>query len=152
MLSSTIGYYTLGVVCSVLYIYYIRRINNSLKTEFLNFAIGLIIAALIYVCFALWHQKSEWYFLEWSGVILYGALAYLGFKYSAWFLVLGWSTHILWDVILHMNEKALFVPHWYPPVCLIFDLILAIYIGYNLLKTRPKATQLNTRDQTSTDL
>ena len=124
--------FLLGGFASILFILYVRSISKNMKTEYLNYAIGLIIAALIYVGFAIWHMEYNWLPLEVGGVLIYGLLAYLGLRYSIWFLALGWASHVLWDIILHMNDSIQFVPDWYPPVCLIFDLVLAGYIIYRL--------------------
>ena len=124
--------FLLGGIASILFIFYVRSISKNVNTEFLNYAIGLIIAALIYVGFAIWHMEYSWLPLEVGGVVIYGLLAYLGLRYSIWFLALGWASHVLWDIILHMNDSIQFVPDWYPPVCLIFDLVLAGYIIYRL--------------------
>ena len=44
------------------------------------------------------------------------------------FLAIGWAAHVLWDVGWHFGESVAFVPSFYPPVCIGFDLVVAIYI------------------------
>lgn len=93
------------------------------------YAAALVIAALIYVAFALaWDASAIW--LELGGVVLYTAFAILGLRYSPWFLALGWLAHVGWDVGLHGTHTA-YVPSWYPLACLIYDLIIAVYIIYH---------------------
>lgn len=96
-------------------------------------AIALVVAALIYVGFAavgLWTNSANlnWLLLEILGVGIYFLFAILGVKQSVWFLVIGWAAHVFWDVALHSGENAAFVPKFYPPFCIGFDLIFAAYI------------------------
>lgn len=82
-------------------------------------ALGLVIAALIYVGFATVSSAYvPWLILETLGAGFYGALAWLGMRYSPRWLALGWATHLVWDVGLHLvREGSAFTPAWYPVVC-----------------------------------
>ncbi len=56
-------------------------------------------------------------------------MAWAGVRYSVWWLVAGWGTHILWDVGLHLiGDGGEFIASWYPLLCMAFDLAAAIYI------------------------
>ncbi len=125
--------FLLGGLASILFILYVRNIRKNVKTEFLDYAIGLIIAALIYVGFEIWHMEYSCLSLEVGGVVIYGFLAYLGLRYSIGFLAFGWASHIFWDIMIHMNNTTQFVQDWYPPAYLILDLVLARYIIYRLI-------------------
>ena len=111
-----------------------RKIKNERFAKFL--AGSLIIAALIYIGFATFgvfigEAAASWILVEIGGFFLYSVFAYLGVKISEWFLAIGWATHVLWDVVLHFGEAtAGFVPAFYPPVCIGFDLAIAAYIVY----------------------
>ena len=91
------------------------------------YTIGLIVTALIYVVFALVGRGSARSLaLEALGVLLYGAVAWLGFRKSAALLALGWAMHVVWDVALHLQGAgAAYTPAWYPWGCVSFDLIVA---------------------------
>lgn len=96
-------------------------------------ALALMVAALIYVGFAavgFWTSSVNinWFLLEILGVGIYFLFAFLGVKKSMWFLVIGWFAHVFWDVGLHLGENRAFVPNFYPPVCIGFDLVFAGYI------------------------
>lgn len=106
-------------------------------------ATALVIAALIYVGFAsigLWTNSANfnWLLLEIFGVGIYFLFAFLGVKKSMWFLAIGWAAHVLWDKVVHFGENAAFVPDFYPPVCIGFDLAVAAYIfwRFRLLKRK----------------
>jgi len=102
---------------------------------------GLILAALVYVGFALClGGTGNWIGIELGGVVLYGVIAYMakGRRYAI--LALGWGLHILWDVLLHSGGHPTYVPHWYPGVCIGFDIAIALYIGSKLLNTSTSQT------------
>lgn len=99
---------------------------------------SLIIAALIYVGFALFAGRMDALGLETLGVILFAIPALLGMRYSVYFTAVGWLLHPIWDVALHSAETTPFVPWWYPPICLGFDLLVGIYLlwwGYSTLRS-----------------
>ena len=100
------------------------------------FAKTLVIAALIYVVFALvgWARNTgsfNWLLIEILGVGIYFLFALWGTRKSVLFLGLGWLLHIAWDVGLHMSEAVLFVPRFYPTICIGFDLVFGVYLLYH---------------------
>ncbi len=101
------------------------------KHESLALAVGLVVAALIYVSFAASGDASQpWIAVEVAGIGIYGGLAALGLRYSNWWLMLGWMVHPLWDIGLHLvGEGAAFTPAWYTTTCASFDLLVAAYIA-----------------------
>ena len=72
--------------------------------------------------------------IELIGVVVFTLIAVLGLRVSIWFLALGWTAHVLWDVLLHLVREQPFVPDWYPVACISFDLIVAGYIAVKLRK------------------
>lgn len=101
--------------------------QRSPRGERLQWAVGLWVAAWIYVGFAVLGQSGwGWLGIELVGVALYGVLAWTGRSRSAW-LAAGWALHVLWDVFLHGGHGTAFVPGWYPPACLGFDVAVAAY-------------------------
>lgn len=98
------------------------------KKDHAFWRMGLLIAALIYVGFALFGQSWEYLPIELIGLAFYGAFVWLSKKYALYWLALGWALHIGWDVFLHSGSETAFVPSWYPGICLGFDILIAIYI------------------------
>lgn len=131
----------LGAIFSLGLIVFTRRMNS--QWEFLIYSVSLIIAALIYVGFALRGGALAWITLEVFGLAFFSVLAILGLKVSAWVLVFGWLLHPAWDVLLHLLPDVVFVPHWYPITCVSFDLLLAGYIAVRLIKVRSFAPSKN---------
>ena len=124
----------IGIILAAAVVFAFRKMKDERFAKF--FAGSLIIAALIYVGFATFgvfigEATANWILIEIGGFFLYSVFAYLGIKLSEWFLAIGWATHVLWDVGLHFGEAtASFVPDFYPPVCIGFDLAIAVYIVY----------------------
>ena len=91
------------------------------------YAVGLVIAALVYVGFgAAGGAGAQWLALETLGLLLYGAAAWAGLRGRPWLLALGWAAHVGWDVLLHLGGAGSeYTPHWYPWLCVSFDLVIA---------------------------
>ncbi len=104
------------------------------KKDISFWRLALIIAALIYVGFALVGKQWDWLPIEFGGVLLYSFLVFLSFRFSILFLSLGWSLHVVWDLGLHFGGHPGYVPEWYPGACLGFDLMIAGYLFCCFLK------------------
>lgn len=91
-------------------------------------ALGLVVAALIYVGLALAGRGREWLGIEMAGVALFGLLAWLGLRGSPWWLAVGWVAHVGWDVGLHLDRAQAVVGAWYPLLCVGFDLVVAGFV------------------------
>lgn len=118
----------IGALACLVFVLVARR--AGWKREVRIYAVGLMVAALIYVGFAaVGGATLSWFALESGGLVLFSLVALLGLRKSVWFLSIGWAAHVAWDVLLHKTESVGFVPEWYPLVCIGFDLFLAVYIG-----------------------
>jgi hypothetical protein len=86
---------------------------------------ALVVAALVYVGFALAAGTNDWWATEVGGVLVFGALVVAGIRRYPYMLALGWALHVGWDTLLHTGLGTDFVPEWYVPLCVGFDLIVA---------------------------
>ncbi|BAY87587.1 hypothetical protein NIES267_71110 [Calothrix parasitica NIES-267] len=100
------------------------------------YAVALILAASIYVGFSFSSQHNTWIFTETIGVIIFSVIAFLGVKFSPWFLAMGWLTHPAWDLFIDNHKLNIFVPHWYPTVCIGYDIMIALCIAWKCIKTK----------------
>ena len=91
-------------------------------------ALGLVVAALLYVGFALARADGRWLALEVIGLALFAGLGWLGLRVSLWWLALGWVVHVGWDVGLHLDRTQPVVGPWYPLACIGFDLVVAGFL------------------------
>lgn len=118
----------IGGLASLLFVLAARRAGP--RRELNTYAAGLVLAALIYLGFAAaGGAVLGWVALESGGLLLFSAAALLGIRGKVWALALGWAAHSAWDLLLHGQAGAAFVPEWYPAVCAGFDLALALCIG-----------------------
>jgi len=131
----------LGIVLCGFFIFLARRFAAQREVGF--YAVGLVVASIIYLGFALGSEGLSWLFVELLGVAIFTFSAWLGVNVSAQFLAVGWALHAAWDGLMHTIEGAGFVPIWYPPACLAFDLVLAAYIFLVLHKEKLHPSQLD---------
>jgi hypothetical protein len=117
----------IGMIACGVFIVVARTLKP--QRELRLYALGLVIAALIYVGFTARGAAPAWLMLEVAGLLVFTLLAWLGLKVSALILALAWAAHAAWDVALHKLLDVAFVPDWYPLVCVGFDLLLAGYIA-----------------------
>ncbi|HJU53079.1 MAG TPA: DUF6010 family protein, partial [Pyrinomonadaceae bacterium] len=108
------------------------------RRELRLYAVGLISAALIYVGFVARDVSLSWLTIELAGLLVFTLVALAGLKISPLILAAGWAAHVAWDVLLHGLFETTFVPRWYPPVCVGFDLLLAGYIAVRFSKKVPQ--------------
>ena len=99
---------------------------------------SLIIAALIYVAFALLAGDTQWLLIELAGVVFYGSFYFLARRVATVWLAVGWGLHVAWDVGLHLyGGGGHIVPDWYAVLCLSFDFAMAGYIVYRVVNQLP---------------
>lgn len=115
----------LGIVLSLALIHLARTYPP--KGERRIYAVGLVVAALIYVVFGVvGGAGARWLTIEIIGVLIYGVAAWVGLRGWPSLLTMGWIAHVAWDVLLHVSGAgALYTPAWYPWLCVSFDLVLA---------------------------
>jgi hypothetical protein len=118
-----------GLTLGALLVLYGRRGGRARESPV--FASALIVAAVLYVGFALANGAPvRSLLLESLGVLPFGLLAWLGLRRSQGWLALGWTAHVAWDLGLHVGAGAPpFVPSWYPVLCTSFDLLVGGYIA-----------------------
>jgi len=120
-----------GLILGSLFIVIARKLSPNGEKVFL--AQALWIAALIYIGFALAWGDMYWLGIESLGVLAYGIFAYLGYRYSAIWVGLGWLVHPLWDAVLHLYGAGhAIAPDWYVIACISFDVLVGAYILTNL--------------------
>ena len=105
----------LGALLALPYLAYARKQRKA------AFAIGLVIAALVYVAFAIAKGDLRSLGIELLGVAVFGALAFLAIRKWPMLLAFGWVAHVAWDLALHPLW-------WYPALCVGFDLVVAGFI------------------------
>lgn len=124
----------LGVVVVVLSIVLTRwqsqrlRPSDPVRLELQLWAVSLVLAALVYVAFALREGGRGWMGTELVGLAAYSAFAIVGAPGRSRLVALGWALHAAWDVVVHADAPEGLVPPWYRWACLVFDLVAAGYL------------------------
>jgi hypothetical protein len=98
----------------------------------------LILAALVYVGFALRLGDWTWLGIELSSVLIYGGFYGLARRFSPLWLALGWLLHPVWDLFHFLGSGHQFAPDWYTIACISFDLAVATYIFYRVRAEQPQ--------------
>ena len=92
----------LGAVLALLFILFAR--TRGPQREPFIYSIGLIVAALFYVAFSFTGATTQWLIIELIGLVVFTLIAVLGLRVSLWFLVIGWASHVSWDVKLRKQD------------------------------------------------
>lgn len=122
----------LGFAAATALMYLLRNYKVQKKNKIL--AAGLFIASVIYVLFSITTFNEVWITVEVVGLVLFLLFVWMGFHYSMWFVVLGWALHIVWDVGVHPQETAPYVPFWYAWICVGFDAVVAVYLAMVIIR------------------
>lgn len=123
----------IGILGAFALIYLNRTASKKKQITLCEYA--LILAALIYVGFALVAENWAWLPYEIAGVAIYGFAVVLSRKFSPIWLGIGWVCHVFWDLLLHPNGHPGYVPEWYPGACLGFDLMIGGFVFWLIFKS-----------------
>lgn len=124
----------LGLLLGVGFVRFARR--KGTEGELFVFAVGLVVAALIYVGFAILGGETRWTVVEAAGAALFGLLALAGLRVWSLLIAMGWAAHVVWDVGLHLVTPRSFVGAWYPTLCVSFDLVVAGYVVWSVAQAQ----------------
>lgn len=113
----------LGAALAAAYVALIEWVGGKVRTP--AYGVGLVVVGLIYVGLAAVAGAGDWINTEIGGALVFAALAVGGVRRYPLLLAIGWALHVGWDVLLHVGPGAEFVPVWYVPACVGFDLVVA---------------------------
>lgn len=123
----TVFYLFIGFFLAAIFLSFVNRYDA--ETQRVVLAKALVVAAIIYIIFALVWGDTRWLLIESIGVPVYGLFAWLSLRFSVYWLSLGWLLHPIWDVYLHLLGPGDHIaPEWYAIACISFDLLVALYI------------------------
>lgn len=90
---------------------------------------ALMVIGLVYPVLLLSHrhdaQQQRDEFL--AALVTYG-LAVAGLLIWPWAVPIGLGAHAVWDFIKHNTGRGANVVSWYPPMCIVVDLLAAAYV------------------------
>ncbi|MFZ5843880.1 MAG: hypothetical protein ACOY3E_13400 [Pseudomonadota bacterium] len=97
-----------------------------------------IVVASYYVLYAVMAQPHAELLLELAAAAVFIIFAVAGFRQSLWFAVIALVAHGVFDIVRAPAMVNIIdnpgVPSWWPPFCLSYDVVAAIYLAW-LLKT-----------------
>ena len=102
----------------------VRYAEHAARSR-LVYGAALLVAAAVYVAFALATPAPAALSVELAGVAVFAVFAGAGMRGSRQWLAAGWLAHIAWDLILHETSGGGYVPAWYPAACVGFDGVVA---------------------------
>lgn len=95
--------------------------------------VTMSIIAAIYIGFALADGRITILIQEITAAVFFILLALLGLWLNPYFWVAAYFLHGVWDWLHHENGIRTKVPDYYPPVCVVVDWILAVFLCVWLL-------------------
>jgi hypothetical protein len=105
------------------------------RHEGMFYSVSLIPIAMIYVGFSFYYGNPDSLNAELIGVAIFSVFALLGYFKSLSLLSVGYLLHAAWDVLHEVYIEAApgglswtQVPMGYATFCLVYDVIIAIYI------------------------
>lgn len=96
-----------------------------------SIAVAAVTLALIggaYVGFGAADGRRRVFWSELGVAILFGTAAVLGLLWHWFALPLGLALHAIWDLLHHNSRKLAWVPEWYIPLCVIYDILAAAFL------------------------
>ena len=93
-------------------------------------ALGLVVAAAVYVLFAVRARDLTAALRAGAGLAVFAAPSLLDMRRRAIWLGAGWAAHIGWDLAIHSATPAV-APAWYAYLCLGFDAVAAVGAMYH---------------------
>ncbi len=127
-----IGWLVLGGILAVGYVRVASRRGAQHGRR--AFAIGLVVAALVYVVAAAIRLNVAALLIEGPALIAFGVVAVAGDRRWPALLAAGWALHVAWDVVPHVLIQQSYIGAWYPMLCISFDLVVAGYVGWRVAR------------------
>ena len=99
----------------------------------------LIVIALLYGLFAMIGGSLQALAREAVPMLIFIALATVGFRRNAWLVVIGLAGHGIFDFVHGRIIPNPGVPVWWPGFCLTYDVVAAIYLAVLIKRARRTA-------------
>jgi predicted membrane protein len=126
MNKSTIKVLVTGILLALLVIR--MFVMFSVPLSYQLFTLFLASTAFVYFGSGLSDSRHTWISVELIMSCVFFQFAFLGFLYSPIWLVIGFILHGIWDMLHHPKVVKTKVVKWFPPLCAIFDFVVAVFI------------------------
>jgi hypothetical protein len=104
---------------------------HLLVSEDISVAIAALTLALIggaYIGFGASAKSMMIFFMELGVAVFYAVVALAGLLWNPLALPVGLAAHAVWDIAHHNGAFGAPVPTWYVPLCIVFDLLAAVFL------------------------
>jgi len=99
------------------------------------YGILLVLIAGVYIGFAITDGRHEKLLLEILIALGFCVLVLLGMWRWPWLIALGYLLHAVWDLLHHPTIRlGARVHKWYPPACLVYDVLVGGFIYFLLFR------------------
>lgn len=100
----------------------------SIPVSYQLFTLFLAYTACVYLGASLSDKRPLWISVEFIMSMLFFQFAFFGLLYSSIWVALGFILHGIWDLLHHPKIIKTNVVKWFPPLCAVFDFIVAVFI------------------------
>lgn len=119
-----------SIVAGILLALLVCRLFFSFASPFSYqlFALFLAYTACVYLGAALSDSRVKWITIEFVLSCAFFNLAFLGLIFSPTWIAVGYIVHGVWDILHHPRLIQTKVVNWFPPLCAVYDFVVAIFI------------------------
>lgn len=100
----------------------------TMPVSYQLFTLFLAYAACVYLGAALSDSRPLWISIEFIMSLVFFQMAILGITHSSIWVAFGFFLHGIWDMLHHPKLIKTSVVKWFPPLCAVFDWIVAVFI------------------------
>lgn len=103
------------------------------------YPVAMIVIAAYYVLFGLMGATAQTVVVESLVAVVFVAAAVAGFRGSLWIVAMALAGHGILDFFHASVISNPGVPSWWPPFCLAYDVVAAVYLAWLLKSGRVRA-------------
>ena len=124
--------YLIGVVASLGVAAFAAVVGFDRERSF--YPTVMIVIASYYILFAVMNASRNTLLVEILVACVFTALAALGYRTSAWFVVAALVAHGVFDYFHHLVIDNPGVPRWWPGWCLAYDVVFGACLAVQLMR------------------
>jgi hypothetical protein len=115
-----------GVLLAIVSVFVLALLPKAQSRDVL----AILLAALggIYTGLGLAGHSPSKFALQAGVSVLFVLLSIAGLWFSPRLLALGFFAHAAWDTVHHPSALNIFVPGWYVPTCLAYDILIGMFV------------------------
>jgi hypothetical protein len=132
--------YGIGIALALIVSFFARATGLDRDRAF--YATVAIVVASYYVLFAAMGGSEHTLVVEAMVMIVFVAVAVVGFKFNLWLVVAALAGHGVLDVLHGLVVTNPGVPEWWPAFCMTYDIAAAGFLAWLLVRSKLVARQV----------